>query len=589
MKEKILPPILKFGNFILNDLPFIVIFTSCLVFNTLKDSLFNWGGASNLKYYSAAFLLSVILSCVSRKHKIIKALFYLIAIAIFAVNMFLWKVFGTSISPLIFQLIAETNGRESTEFINAFAFSKGAFITYISVIFLTAFIVFIEKKWKKIKEKKWLQKRYTTTILGCLSAFLVLTGIYNTKIYYTLYKCQTYAELEKWVTKNLPFPMDSFTSIVYSIHASNATKNEIKIAINLAKEIYNQPLTDNVNDSINVIYILGESFIKSHASLYGYKLKTTPFMDAEQKKGNLVAFSDVVAPFNATTLVEKNTFCCNSLSDGEEWCKTPYFPILFKKAGYKVTMWDIQRDYSKEAFYTFLANSFIYNKEIQKYAYSYTSDKSFLYDGELVDDFFKSKASRLGKKNLLIFHLLGQHINASQRYPHTKYFSRFSYKDINRNESYMTQDKKQDVADYDNATFYNDYVIKKIAEKYADKATVMIYFSDHGEEIYDYRDSKGRNAGSSGVTPNLVKYQYEVPFVIWFSTPFMGKYPNLVKSIRASKDKPFMTDNVCQILFHIVGMKTKWYKADRDLISTHYVARKRMIAGKDYDKYVKNR
>lgn len=136
MKEKILPPILKFGNFILNDLPFIVIFTSCLAFNTLKDSLFNWGGgASNLKYYSVAFLLSVILSCVSRKHKIIKALFYLIAIAIFAVNMFLWKVFGTSISPLIFQLIAETNGRESTEFINAFAFSRGAFITYIYGVF----------------------------------------------------------------------------------------------------------------------------------------------------------------------------------------------------------------------------------------------------------------------------------------------------------------------------------------------------------------------------------------------------------------------------------------------------------------------
>ena len=417
MKEKILPPILKFGNFILNDLPFIVIFTSCLVFNTVKNSLFNWGGASNLKYYSVAFLLSVILSCVSRKHKIIKALFYLIAIAIFAVNMFLWKVFGTSISPLIFQLIAETNGRESTEFINAFAFSRGAFITYIYVIFLTAFIVFIEKKWKKIKEKGWLQKRYTTTILGCLSAFLVLTGLYNTKIYYTLHQCQTYADFEKWVTKNPSFPMDSFTSIVYCTHALNATKNEIKTAVNLAKDTYRQSVTDEVNDSINIIYILGESFIKSHASLYGYKLKTTPFMDAEQKKGNLVAFSDVVAPFNSTTLVEKNTFCCNSLSDGEEWCKTPYFPILFKKAGYKVTMWDIQRDYVKNAFFTFSVNSFIYNKEIQKYAYSYTSDKSFLYDGELVDDFFKSKASRLGKKNLLIFHLLGQHVGASERYP----------------------------------------------------------------------------------------------------------------------------------------------------------------------------
>ncbi len=589
MKEKFLRAFLKFGNFILDEFPFIVIFTSCLVFNTLKDSLLNWGGASNLKYYSLAFLLSVIFSYIARKHKIIKVLFYLIIIAIFAINMFLWKVVGTPISPLIFQLIAETNGRESAEFIKAFAFSKGAFITYISVIFLTAFIVFIEKKWKKIKEKEWLQKRYTTAILGCLSAFLVLTGIYNTKIYYTLCQCQTYADFNKLVTENPSFPMDSFTSIVYCIHALNATKNEIKIAVNLAKDTYRQPVADDVNDSINIIYILGESFIKSHASLYGYKLKTTSFMDAEQKKGNLVAFSDVVAPFNATTLVEKNTFCCNSLSDGEEWCKTPYFPILFKKAGYNVTMWDIQRDYRKDAFYTFLANSFIYNKEIQKHAYSYTSDKSFLYDGDLVDDFFKSKASRLEKKNLLIFHLLGQHISAKERYPHTKQFSKFSYKDINRNESYMTQDKKQEIAEYDNATLYNDYVIKKIAERYADKTTVMIYFSDHGEEIYDYRDSKGRNAGSSGVTPNLVKYQYEIPFVIWFSNPFMEKYPNLVKSIRESKDKPFMTDNVCQILFHIVGMKTKWYKADRDLISPHYVAKKRIVAGKDYDKYVKNR
>lgn len=589
MKEKILRPILKFGNFILDEFPFIIIFSLCLVPNTLWNSLLSWGWGSNLKYYSLVFLLSVTLSYIARKHKIFKILFYVIIVFIFAVYIFLRLVFGTLISPVVFQLVAETNGRESAEFFNAFAFSKGAFITYISVIFLIALIVFLEKKWKKIKEKEWLQKRYTITVIGSLSAFLILTGLFNTKLYYSLFKCQTYADLEKWVIENREFPMDSFTSIVYSIHASNATKNEIKIAINLAKEIYNQPLTDSVNDSINVIYILGESFIKSHASLYGYKLKTTPFMDAEQEKGNLVAFSDVVAPFNITTLVQKNTFCCNSLVDGEKWYQSPYFPLIFKKAGYKVTMWDIQRNFTTDGFCTFSVNSFIYNKELQKYAYSYTSDKKFLYDGELVDDFFKSKASRLEKKNLVIFHLLGQHISAKERYPHTKQFSKFSYKDINRNESYMTQKKKQDIAEYDNATLYNDYVIRKIAEKYANKNTVMVYFSDHGEEIYDYRDSQGRNAGSSGVTPNLVKYQYEVPFVIWFSTPFMEKYPNLVKSIRESKDKPFMTDNVCQILFHLVGMKTKWYKAERDLISPHYVARKRMVAGKDYDKYVKNR
>ena len=393
-------------------------------------------------------------------------------------------------------------------------------------------------------------------------------------------------ELEVWVQENIPFPMDSFTAITYSMYAPHATMNEINMAVNFAKDIYNQTISDEMNDSINIIYILGESYIKSHASLYGYKLKTTPFMDTEQKKGNLIAFNNVVAPFNSTTLVEKNTFCCNSIADGEAWYKTPYFPILFKKAGYKVSFWDIQRDFAKNAFFTFSVNSFIYNKELMKYAYSHTSDKSFMYDEELVDDFFKNKASKLDKKNLIMFHFMGQHIGASDRYPHTQQFTKFSYKDIKRNEPYMTKEKKQDIADYDNATLYNDYIISKIAKHYTNKPTVMIYFSDHGEEIYDYRDSKGRNAGSNGVTPELVKYQYEIPFIIWFSTPFMKKYPKIVDEINKTKDKPFVTDNVCQVLFHLTGLKTKWYKADRDLFSPQYRSKKRIIAGVDYDNFV---
>ena len=181
---------------------------------------------------------------------------------------------------------------------------------------------------------------------------------------------------------------------------------------------------------------------------------------------------------------------------------------------------------------------------------------------------------------------MGQHIGASDRYPHTQQFTKFSYKDIKRNEPYMTKEKKQDIADYDNATLYNDYIISKIAKHYTNKPTVMIYFSDHGEEIYDYRDSKGRNAGSNGVTPELVKYQYEIPFIIWFSTPFMKKYPKLVDEINKTKDKPFVTDNVCQVLFHLTGLKTKWYKADRDLFSPQYRSKKRIIAGVDYDNFV---
>ena len=37
-------------------------------------------------------------------------------------------------------------------------------------------------------------------------------------------------------------------------------------------------------------------------------------------------------------------------------------------------------------------------------------------------------------------------------------------------------------------TLYNDYVLKNIIDLFRDKNTVVLYFSDHGEEIYDYRD-----------------------------------------------------------------------------------------------------
>ncbi len=401
MKKKFYPLFLKLGNFVIDELPFIIIFFCCIVPTTLKDFLVNGISEADLKYFSIAFLYSVVFAYLGSKKKYLKIFFYSVGVFLFGIYMFLWLVFGTSISPLIIQLVAETNARETSEFFSAFVFSKGAIITYASIALLIILIIFLEKNWNKIKVKKWLQKSYTAVALGVLSILFILGGVFNLRIYYTLYKCQFMDELERWVTENVPFPMDSFTALAYSMYAPNATMNEIKLAVDFAKEINKQPLADGVNDSINVIYILGESFIKSHASLYGYGLKTTPFMDEECEKGNLVAFSDVVAPFNSTTLVQKNTFCCNSLADGEAWYKTPYFPILFKKAGYKVSLWDIQRDFAKNAFFTFSVNSFIYDKKFRSMLTRTHLIKNFSMMGKWLMISLKAKQVSLQGKILL--------------------------------------------------------------------------------------------------------------------------------------------------------------------------------------------
>ena len=49
--------------------------------------------------------------------------------------------------------------------------------------------------------------------------------------------------------------------------------------------------------------IIGESLGRHHSQQYGYFMKTTPYQIALEKAGNLIPFTDVVAPWNLTSFV----------------------------------------------------------------------------------------------------------------------------------------------------------------------------------------------------------------------------------------------------------------------------------------------
>ena len=53
--------------------------------------------------------------------------------------------------------------------------------------------------------------------------------------------------------------------------------------------------------SPHIVFVIGESYNKHHASLYGYALPTTPRQEARRNAGELTVFSDVVSPWNITS------------------------------------------------------------------------------------------------------------------------------------------------------------------------------------------------------------------------------------------------------------------------------------------------
>ena len=358
------------------------------------------------------------------------------------------------------------------------------------------------------------------------------------------------------------------------------------VSVTLGSECGN--LKKEADDSLNVILVIGESYCKWHSQLYGYRLQTTPHLCEQNEMGRLFVFNNVVSPSNSTSIVVKNLLCSNSISEGEEWSDYPYIPYIIKQSGYNVFFWDNQRDCSGNSNFSFTLNALLYNPSLQNLSYSRTNLKSYDMDGDLIKSFVDSVGVPNDHQNFIVFHLMGQHFEASGRFPHTEKYLRFSADSIKREEAYLDDHKKQRIADYDNATFYNDEVLSSIFTYFGKTNSIVIYLSDHGDEIYDFRDQIARDHGP--LTSGKLKYQYEIPFMIWCSDIYKMRHPEIIKEIENSRNRPFMSDNICHMLFHIANIDTKYYKPERDLLNPNYRIPKRIVEGTvNFDDVIDNK
>ena len=238
------------------------------------------------------------------------------------------------------------------------------------------------------------------------------------------------------------------------------------------------------NSNSIIVLVIGESFNKHHSELYGYTYATNPHLSREQKKGNLFAFSDVVTPYNMTSHVMKNLFSVNSMMDNESWGNYPIFPAIFRDAGFNVYFWDNQKTAGKADVSDYSIFSYLYDPDVVKMSYTECNLTPYEYDMDLLMDFFNT-VGEIDEKSLVIFHIRGQHDMAENRYPQTKEYIYFTSDSIIGDYS---DKQKSQIAFYDNATRYNDDVMYRLISKLREQESVIVYLSDHGEEVHDYRN-----------------------------------------------------------------------------------------------------
>ena len=522
-----------------------------------------------------SYLLTLIIYYV--KIKMLKVLCYLLVISLVVVDIFLYLSCHVFFSSNILLIIFETNVTEIKDFAHSYLLSKYTFITLIVFVLISCVCYLLEEQRKRIACYFFQLNQRRKVVLEIVLISFLGGGVVSAWEVVALFRCNSLADIDNWEDRTAN-STDLLTNVLFCSWnlklSSEVLPKAEQSTIDISKTKHQLSWVNNLTD---VILVIGESYIKSHSNIYGYNLNTTPWMTKEKDAGRLFAYADVISPFIYTSESVRNILSTNSIGNKEQWYEFPFFPAIFKKVGFDVLFWDNQYDPLSIYSCDFTLNAYLHSPVITSLSYDKVRPYISMCDADLVSNyqqyFYEHQTIN---PTFTIFHLQGQHFSTEERYPQSSEFKHFTVDSIRRFEEWMTTDKKDVIAHYDNCTLYNDYVLNQIISIFRDKCSVIVYLSDHGEDVYDTGDVLGRRESSL--------QSYEIPLFIWCSDKYKEQHGDIVESIKKSVNKPLMSDNLCHLLFHLGGVKSTYYNDSRDVLSPCYKCPPRIIAGnQNYD------
>ena len=528
----------------------------------------------------------------------IRAFLYVIAYATTIADVFCWEKFQSTLNPSMLLLVGETDGREASEFFSSY-FSADLLFSGVGLVLLIMLIHILCAFWGKVRIQlpDKLQKSYAVLckgfnrlqpVLGALSLALLVwsacTSAHNKKEMVQMFSMDTIGSVEHELTSDCAQFYLPVYRLAFSIFANELASQQIDRLIEAKDKVKVDSCTFK---SPNIVLIIGESYGKHHSQQYGYFMPTTPRQIKLQKSGLLVPFSDVVSPWNLTSFVFKNVFSLHVVGEKGEWCDYPLFPELFRKAGYHVTFITNQfLPKAKEAVYDFSGGFFLNHPELSQAMFDTRNDQLYQYDSGLLDDFDKKEKQQSTDHNLIIFHLIGQHVAYKQRYPSDR--RHFHVDDYTNKRSDLNVSERSVLAHYDNAILYNDSIVNQIVKRFKNQDAIVIYMPDHGEECYEGNRGFICRKHSAAIDYDLARYEFEIPFWVYCSKKYIANHPEVFREIKAAKNRRFMTDALPHMLLYLAGIHTKDYHAEYNILSSKYDERRpRLLKNTtDYDKLV---
>ncbi|MDE6561281.1 MAG: phosphoethanolamine transferase [Muribaculaceae bacterium] len=458
-----------------------------------------------------------------------------------------WLFYGFGISRKLFNIMAETNPAEIGEFMPELA---DKMLSMMQSIWLWVFIVTFAAAWKWLPmvQKKWL--------MGCIGIPSGLGLVYLAYVFTTTDVGRTdhsvFARSYRCVAKYM---------------------KDRKVISELQSKKRPLPYPESLTSSRaagRIVVVIGESASRDHLSIYGYPLPTTPYLDSISE--GLYVFDDAVASSTSTAqnMPRLISFMTDEPQCGE-WYEFPSLLQIFHHLGYQ-TNWLSNQEFSGK--WSNLSSILSADADVVNYVGSIDSEDHYTvrFDDALLPAWRASLASG-DSLQLTFLHLMGSHFQYAHRFPESRHH--FSARDILKYKprKWLDDRKAGIIADYDNSILYTDSILGVVIDDIRNSLipSVIVYVSDHGENVYDDREYRGRD-------PHFVR----VPFLVYVNEAYREKNPAVVEKLGAARSVPFSTSELPQMIMYLSGVDYQLYDSLRNPLSDGFIPRKRWVDEEEF-------
>lgn len=318
----------------------------------------------------------------------------------------------------------------------------------------------------------------------------------------------------------------------------------------------------DATDAQTYVLVIGESTNRNRLSLYGYPRDTNPRL--QEIRHELLVYNDVVANIPYTIESLSSTLTFTPPEKYNEAYRAMNVITMMKKAGFK-TFWITNqqtlthRNTMLTAFAKLTDEPTFLNNNRRQSANSYD---------EVVLKPFADALSDNAKRKLIVVHLIGTHFAYEYRYPDV--FNIFSNQQPL--SSFATgEEPVQMYNDYDNAVRYNDSVVRQLIDSYRakDPYGFLLYFADHGEEVFDVRDFNGRDMSKPTID------MYDVPFIVWPAPRWAAQHD--MKALENTVHRPSSLSLFMNGWCTLAAIQYKECNSADSIFSADFVAKPRWV------------